>query len=100
MIDTSHKGLFFTATLIMCAACLYASELVRADADDAVQVAIAAPRGLTFEPREKSDSIELLPSATGAFENAGAENVAAEAADLALAPVGAVPASLGSATSR
>jgi hypothetical protein len=58
MIDNSHKGLFFAATALMCAAALYGSELAQADSEELSKAAGAAalPRQLTLPPAMKSDA--------------------------------------------
>jgi len=55
MIDGSHRGLFFTATALMCAVVFYGSELAKADSDELSRGASALPRQLTLPPGMKSE---------------------------------------------
>jgi hypothetical protein len=76
MIDRSHRGFFFIATALMCAACFYASDLVRSEANDAVDVAIRAPRQVVLTPSFENEIPRIGSNGDCATESTPSETVA------------------------
>ena len=77
MADTSHKGLFFAATVLMCGVMFYGSQLASADPQSFEGTrATALPRQLTLPPGVKSEippelSLDVAPATDPCAHSAG-----------------------------